>query len=121
MTATQAFDAPEADGQSNEDATSGDRVLRVDLAVKNYGKKSITVDDADVTVVAASRRDPLKRYTGAASRSSGGQELFHEEIKPGEGRVGHLFFGLPRDASGLVLVVKGPAHSNVFGNIDLGM
>ena len=119
-TAAQAFDAPGADDQSNENATIDGRVMRVDLAVHNYGKTSITVDDSFVTLV-DSRSRLLNRYTGASLPTSGDEGVFHEKIGPGTGRIGHLDFELPRDASGLTLWVRSPARSNVVGFIDLGM
>lgn len=93
----------------------------VTLKIENKGTETKTVDSSMITLTDSQRRKfdrPIEGQT-AKGLSQGKVDLFLQQVQPGLSVTGNIVFDIPKDASGLNLIVKGA----LFGSgkkIDLG-
>lgn len=93
----------------------------ITLKVENKGKETKTVDSSMISLTDSQGRKFDRSIEGQTAKglSQGKVDLFLQQVQPSLGVTGDIVFDIPKDATGLKLVVKG----SYFGSgkeIDLG-
>jgi len=93
----------------------------ITLKIENKGKETKTVDSSMITLTDSQGRKFDRSIEGQTAKglSQGKVDLFLQQVQPGLGVTGDIVFDIPKDATGLKLLVKG----SLFGKgqeIDLG-
>ncbi len=93
----------------------------VTLKIENKGKETKTIDSSMITLTDDQGRKFDRSIEGQTAKglSQGKVDLFLQQVQPGLSVTGDIVFDIPKDATGLKLVVK----SSLFGTsqqIDLG-
>jgi len=93
----------------------------VTLVIENKGKETKTIDSSMITLTDSQDRKFDRSIEGQTAKglSQGKVDLFLQQVQPGLSVTGDIVFDIPKDATGLKLVVK----SSLFGSgqeIDLG-
>jgi hypothetical protein len=93
----------------------------VTLKIENKGKETKTVDSSMITLTDSQGRKFDRSIEGQTAKglSQGKVDLFLQQVQPGLSVTGDIVFDIPKDATGLKLLVKG----SFFGagqSIDLG-
>ena len=93
----------------------------VTLEIENKGKETKTIDSSMITLTDSQDRKFDRSIEGQTAKglSQGKVDLFLQQVQPGLSVTGDIVFDIPKDATGLKLVVK----SSLFGSgqeVDLG-
>ena len=93
----------------------------ITLKIENKGKETKTVDSSMISLTDSQGRKFDRSIEGQTAKglSQGKVDLFLQQVQPGLNVTGDIVFDVPKDATGLKLLVKG----SYFGKgqeIDLG-
>ncbi|MCX6782907.1 MAG: DUF4352 domain-containing protein [Candidatus Levybacteria bacterium] len=93
----------------------------ITLKIDNKGKETKTVDSSMISLTDSQGRKFDRSIEGQTAKglSQGKVDLFLQQVQPGLNVTGDIVFDVPKDATGLKLLVKG----SYFGKgqeIDLG-
>ena len=93
----------------------------ITLKIENKGKETKTVDSSMISLTDSQGRKFDRSIEGQTAKgfSQGKVDLFLQQVQPGLNVTGDIVFDVPKDATGLKLLVKG----SYFGEgqeIDLG-
>lgn len=93
----------------------------ITLKIENKGKETKTVDSSMIALTDSQGRKFDRSIEGQTAKgfSQGKVDLFLQQVQPGLNVTGDIVFDVPKDATGLKLLVKG----SYFGEgqeIDLG-
>lgn len=93
----------------------------ITLEIKNVGKETVSVDSSQFQLLDAQGNKFDRSVEGqtALGLSKGTVDLFLQQVQPSLSVTGNLVFDIPKDATGLKLVVKGGLFSS-GKQIDLG-
>lgn len=93
----------------------------VTLKIENKGKETQTVDSSMITLTDSQGRKFDRSIEGMTAKglSQGKVDLFLQQVQPSLGVTGDIVFDIPKDATGLKLVVKG-SYVGSGKKIDLG-
>lgn len=93
----------------------------VTLKIENKGKETKTIDSSMIQLTDSQGRKFDRSIDGQTAKgmAQGKVDLFLQQVQPGLNVTGDIVFDIPKDATGLKLLVKG----SLFGSqqqIDLG-
>lgn len=120
FTATEVTTASSLGNQFTRKDAQGIFYL-VTLKIENKGKETKTIDSSMISLTDGQGRKFDRSIDGQTAKglSQGQVDLFLQQVQPGLGVTGDIVFDIPKDATGLKLLVKG----SLFGSdqqIDLG-
>jgi len=95
--------------------------LCISLKIENKAKETKTIDSSMITLTDSQGRTFDRSIDGQTAKgmAQGKVDLFLQQVQPGLNVTGDIVFDIPKDATGLKLLVKG----GYFGKgqqIDLG-
>ncbi len=93
----------------------------ITIEIKNVGKETVSVDSSQFQLLDAQGNKFDRSVEGqtAMGLSKGAVDLFLQQVQPSLSVTGNLVFDIPKEATGLKLVVKGGLFSS-GKQIDLG-
>lgn len=93
----------------------------ISLKIENRGKETKTIDSSMISLTDSQERKFERSIEGMTAKglASGKVDLFLQQVQPSLFVNGDIVFDIPKDATGLTLIVKGSVFSS-GKKIDLG-